>query len=763
MAKSATRFGQTRQFSNQAPAIGSGSSIPTIQFSSGNASALANFSRTLFGLSSQFEDQLDAQAEAEASKEGAIAGLAGDTTEMSYETIRGRAHNKAMLETFVTGLETNAMVGLTRLSQQYYNDPTGLENAANDYLAGMSSEVDKVAPGAGAAFRQRQAAKLLPAVERARDTRFQLTQDEANASLITHEASVIEAVKVNSRNLLSSNPALSQASAVAIAQTAHEYLRTFDAVDPATGKPLYSASDKAKAQVYIRDKIGTEAALGWFDSQPDPAKAYTQMMSDDFKIRIADKIALGGGPQAAKEFLATKSAHKSRPGDTANLDDQFSQGLAGLIQASPYEGLGLQSAYRSNERQTELFQNAVRKYGSAGAARRWVAPPGGSQHNHGKAADLSYNGRSLKHAPKEVIDWVHKNAKAYGLHFPMSHEPWHIEPLGTRGTKAPPPHPVKTETIERPLRQAMSEKAWNALDTEMRQRINFANSQYDRQQTQEKVAREAEQEAAATSVQLRIYSAGKTDGEGNEILPINIQEIDQFRAEGLLSEKQAQAFIKAIETEKPQRSDTVSMTELTLAMYNGENIQDDVNEAVGNGLLTVSDADTLLSKNRTINIQGDGNMSKAESDGMRDLEKLTEPALLPGLSLFQHEQMQRRAFDAKVEYKRRVAARGETGETIEEIVQDISARTLTGGFRDTTKDLSNLVLPRFAVVDNSDANKKRRIDTDASRNALLDAFDAGRIDEKEMYEQEKLITRWETLQTLADQLEAEERGVKGKR
>ncbi|QIG74590.1 putative internal virion protein [Rhizobium phage RHph_I20] len=98
-------------------------------------------------------------------------------------------------------------------------------------------------------------------------------------------------------------------------------------------------------------------------------------------------------------------------------------------------GLGLYSGYRSPERQAELWAGALKKYGSPEAARKWVAPPGHSMHNEGLAADMGYNGQSLQHAPKEVVDWVHSNADRYGLKFPLGNEAWHIEDSSTRGGK----------------------------------------------------------------------------------------------------------------------------------------------------------------------------------------------------------------------------------------------------------------------------------------------------------------------------------------
>lgn len=76
----------------------------------------------------------------------------------------------------------------------------------------------------------------------------------------------------------------------------------------------------------------------------------------------------------------------------------------------------INSGYRSVERQKQLFDAAVKKYGSVAAARKYVAPPGKSQHNHGNAVDF---GGDLK--------WVAANAARFGLHQPMSWEPWHFE------------------------------------------------------------------------------------------------------------------------------------------------------------------------------------------------------------------------------------------------------------------------------------------------------------------------------------------------
>lgn len=117
----------------------------------------------------------------------------------------------------------------------------------------------------------------------------------------------------------------------------------------------------------------------------------------------------------------------------------FHQSLAAMFAAAPPEiqsQLQIGSGFRSNERQAELYQGALKKYGSEQAARKWVAPPGKSKHNHGQAADLKY-------LSPAATTWAHANAKRFGLHFPMAHENWHIEPIGARGHQhSPAPAPT---------------------------------------------------------------------------------------------------------------------------------------------------------------------------------------------------------------------------------------------------------------------------------------------------------------------------------
>lgn len=124
-------------------------------------------------------------------------------------------------------------------------------------------------------------------------------------------------------------------------------------------------------------------------------------------------------------LLAAALANGKTEQDLQGLAPELVSSLGQLLAQAP-QGITINSAYRSPERQAQLFQEAIKKYGSEQAARKWVAPPGKSQHNHGNAVDLGF-------VSDEARNWAHQNAQKFGLAFPMGHEPWHIELANARG------------------------------------------------------------------------------------------------------------------------------------------------------------------------------------------------------------------------------------------------------------------------------------------------------------------------------------------
>ncbi len=89
------------------------------------------------------------------------------------------------------------------------------------------------------------------------------------------------------------------------------------------------------------------------------------------------------------------------------------------------------SGFRDPKRQAQLWAIALKKYGSPQAARKWVAPPGGSAHQSGRAIDFWLGGKGgsenvakLRKLP--AYHWLVANAHKFGF-YPYEAEPWHWE------------------------------------------------------------------------------------------------------------------------------------------------------------------------------------------------------------------------------------------------------------------------------------------------------------------------------------------------
>jgi hypothetical protein len=122
----------------------------------------------------------------------------------------------------------------------------------------------------------------------------------------------------------------------------------------------------------------------------------------------------------------------SRPDSFSKLNPEYAARVAQMLSAADQElgqgSLKITSAYRSPDLQAKLYADAVKKYGSPEAARKWVAPPGKSKHNAGLAVDFAAAGGGLLRDPNSrEAKWIKANAGRFGLDVPMSWEPWQVE------------------------------------------------------------------------------------------------------------------------------------------------------------------------------------------------------------------------------------------------------------------------------------------------------------------------------------------------
>lgn len=103
-------------------------------------------------------------------------------------------------------------------------------------------------------------------------------------------------------------------------------------------------------------------------------------------------------------------------GDTEGLNAEFLKRLR-AFSAAVGQAFHVGSGHRSIEEQQVLYDRWMRRVpGQAPAAK-----PGKSNHNHGLAAD----------GPR----WGRFGPERFGLRYPMSYEPWHIEPVGAKQMK----------------------------------------------------------------------------------------------------------------------------------------------------------------------------------------------------------------------------------------------------------------------------------------------------------------------------------------
>jgi D-alanyl-D-alanine dipeptidase len=149
----------------------------------------------------------------------------------------------------------------------------------------------------------------------------------------------------------------------------------------------------------------------------------------DYTIRISNVIK---GCEKTEVSLGAGAISRSliRP---SVMDKQLMNRFKAAQAAAKKDGqaLYIASGFRSLSRQKTLFAQAVKKYGTAAEASKWVAPPLVSHHPWGIAIDVNY--------PDEPVGagWLEINGAKFGLCRVFDNEWWHFEPVIAPGWKCP--------------------------------------------------------------------------------------------------------------------------------------------------------------------------------------------------------------------------------------------------------------------------------------------------------------------------------------
>ncbi len=231
-------------------------------------------------------------------------------------------------------------------------------------------------------------------------------------------------------------------------------------LDPLSGAVIDDMVDSTSAFSYAATTHLMESGQMAIDAADLARRAQEELerkrKAEESKTGVAVKRSSGYGYPEEWEL-----EHFSACGYATNADKtarvEVVLAFEQMCQAALADGvkLGIIYGYRSIELQSQLWESRISREMASGktrteaeaAARKWVAPPGRSQHNRGIAIDLNTSRDAA------VYKWIHtpvgcysppdalrlgvtdcngneevvKRAQLYGFVLPLDHEPWHIE------------------------------------------------------------------------------------------------------------------------------------------------------------------------------------------------------------------------------------------------------------------------------------------------------------------------------------------------
>lgn len=250
-------------------------------------------------------------------------------------------------------------------------------------------------------------------------------------------------------------------------------------------------------------------------------------LANEMRGKALASVNLRSATDDPATYLSTIVGSGKGASHITGMQADFQKRLATMLASMPDNLKGsvtINSGFRSVERQQELWLQALKKYGSPEAARKWVAPPGNSQHNKGNAADLGYGSDAAR-------QWVHQNAGNYGLSFPMKHENWHIEDASARSKEA-------TAEIDRLTQAAQRQSdAYSGITAGAREYTQA-------QGTEQQALRMTEQAAAALRYEQQMLAEAQRAGialspqQRSEIAQLAQGMAQAEMATGRLREKQ---------------------------------------------------------------------------------------------------------------------------------------------------------------------------------------------------------------------------------
>ena len=167
---------------------------------------------------------------------------------------------------------------------------------------------------------------------------------------------------------------------------------------------------------------------------PEPTPDYPDVDTESWELRLANLNNSIGEYTPELEVIENNQQFDTRAADA----------LRAFMQAARDEGLSvyLSSAYRSYAEQQYLYNRKVSQVGEE-VAKTIVAPPGTSEHQTGRSADITdryYEVKNSELENTELYKWMSAHCQEYGfiVRYPKDkeditgiiYEPWHFRYVG---------------------------------------------------------------------------------------------------------------------------------------------------------------------------------------------------------------------------------------------------------------------------------------------------------------------------------------------
>jgi hypothetical protein len=192
--------------------------------------------------------------------------------------------------------------------------------------------------------------------------------------------------------------------------------RVIAAADGAPPIAAGQSSSTSDCQPGSGRSIGVVFGRAWCNLVVRPWLALGSRNPDNDAWDKVDHAVFGDATSSAPATVAPSSLPN---GD--GLQPDFAKRLGQMFAAAP-GSVTITSGFRTTAEQLSLGGGDPDCGVMVACVRDGVC---GSQHCKGLAADLGFENDATK-------AWVHAHVADYGLTFPMSYEPWHVEPIGAR-------------------------------------------------------------------------------------------------------------------------------------------------------------------------------------------------------------------------------------------------------------------------------------------------------------------------------------------